>query len=149
MLEPCPAHHAGWHPRMAQVRELNREAEPVVVTTLGPYERSIAGAEDVVAGLTVPEYRRFRGWLTELALRTHKPVALADQLIERLRSDQIIVPPIQVVDRLCGEALARGTRVLYRVLTEPLDDDARARLDPLLTPLRGHADDSNERRLLR
>ncbi len=84
---------------------------------------------------TVPEYRGFRGWLTQLALHTHKPVALADQLIERLRSDQIIVPPIQVVDRLCGEALARGTRVVYPVLTEPLDDDARARLDALLTPL--------------
>jgi len=97
---------------------------------------------------TVPEYRGFRGWLTQLALHTHKPVALADQLIERLRSDQIIVPPIQVVDRLCGEALARGTRVVYPVLTEPLDDDARA-ARRTAHAARGHADDSNERRLLR
>ena len=35
---------------------------------------------------TVPEYRRLRGWLTDLALRTHKPMALAAQLIERLRN---------------------------------------------------------------
>ena len=84
---------------------------------------------------TVPEYRRLRGWLTDLALRTHKPLALAEQLIERLREDRIIVPPIQVVDRLCGEALARGTRILYRVLTESLDENGRQRLDELLTPL--------------
>jgi hypothetical protein len=34
---------------------------------------------------TVPEYWRLRGWLTDLAMRTHKPLALAEQLIERLR----------------------------------------------------------------
>ena len=85
--------------------------------------------------LTVSEYRLRRRWLTDLALRTHKPVALAEQLIDRLRSDRIIIPPIGVVDRLCGEALARGTRVLYRALTDPLDEDARMRLDTLLSPL--------------
>ncbi len=84
---------------------------------------------------TTSEYRTLRRWLTDLALRTHKPMALAEQLIERLRSDRIIVPPIQVIDRLCGEALARGTRALYRALTEALDEGARARLDSLLTPL--------------
>lgn len=84
---------------------------------------------------TVPEYRTLRRWLTDLAMRTHKPLALAEQLIERLRSDRIVVPPIQVVDRLCAEALARGTRAVYRALTESLDDSARARLDALLTPL--------------
>ena len=76
-----------------------------------------------------------RRWLTDLALCTHKPMALAAQLLERLRSERIIVPPLQVVDRLCGEALARGTRALYRALTETLDEGARARLDALLTPL--------------
>lgn len=64
-------------------------------------------------------------------------MALAEQLISRLRSDRIIVPSVQVVDRLCGEALARGTRALYRALEEPLDEDARKRLDALLVPLPG------------
>jgi TnpA family transposase len=84
---------------------------------------------------TVSAYRGLRGWLTELALRTHKPLALAEQLIERLRSDKIIVPPIQVIDRLCGEASARGTRTLYRTLTDALDESARSRLDALLISL--------------
>jgi hypothetical protein len=84
---------------------------------------------------TVPEYRARRRWLTELALRTHQPMALAEQLIERLRADRIIVPSIQVIDRLCGEAIARGTRQLYQLLTDPLDDGARERLDALLLPV--------------
>ncbi len=83
---------------------------------------------------TVTEYRGLRAWLTELALRTQKATALAEQLIERLRTMRIVVPSAHVIDRTCSEALVRGTRALYRILTAALDQPQRDRLDGLLTP---------------
>ena len=83
---------------------------------------------------TVPEYRQRRGALTALALQTNNAVVIADALLDILRTDRIIVPAARVVDRLCAEALARGTRLFYHRLTEDLDADHRGRLDHLLTP---------------
>jgi len=83
---------------------------------------------------TVKEYRRRRGFLTGLALQTSKAVVIAQELLAALRSDRIIVPSARVIDRCCAEALARGTRLFYRRLTEDLDEDQRQRLDRLLTP---------------
>ncbi len=83
---------------------------------------------------TVIEYRGLRAWLTDLTLRTQKAMALAEQLIERLRTDRIVVPSALVIDRTCSEALVRGTRALYRILTAALDQSQRDRLDGLLTP---------------
>ena len=83
---------------------------------------------------TVTEYRGLRAWLTELALRTQKATALAEQLIERLRTMRIVVPSAHVIDRTCSEALVRGTRALYRILTAALDQPQRDRLDALVTP---------------
>lgn len=57
------------------------------------------------------EYRKQRGTLTELALQTNKGMVIAEQLIEILRKHHIILPPAGVIDRLCAEALARGTRL--------------------------------------
>ena len=83
---------------------------------------------------TVIEYRQRRGALTALALQPHNAVVIADALLDILRTDRIIVPAARVIDRLCAEALARGTRLFYRRLTADLDADHRARLDRLLTP---------------
>lgn len=83
---------------------------------------------------TIAEYRRLRGWLTELALQTNKALALAEQLIESLGSQRVIVPAVTMIDRLCAEALARGVKLLYQRLTPSLDEDGRAKLDALLLP---------------
>jgi Domain of unknown function (DUF4158) len=83
---------------------------------------------------TAGEYRQQRGTLTELALQTNKGVVIAQQLIEILRKHHIILPPAQVIDRLCAEALARGTRLFYQRLTEGLNTEHRKQLDKLLTP---------------
>jgi len=50
-----------------------------------------------------------------------------------LRRDRVIVPSARVTDHLCAGALARGTRVFFQRLTEGLDQEARTRLDRLLT----------------
>jgi hypothetical protein len=83
---------------------------------------------------TAAEYRLRRGSLTDFALQTNKAIVVAQQLVEMLRKDGIIVPLARVVDRLCAEALARGNRLFYQHLTEPLNAELRVRLDKLLTP---------------
>jgi TnpA family transposase len=83
---------------------------------------------------TVAEYRRLRGWLIDLVLQTNKPMALAQQLVERLRKEQIILPTTRMIDRLCAESLARGTRLFYQRLTEGLTEEHKTRLDRLLNP---------------
>ena len=62
---------------------------------------------------TTAEYRGLRGWLTDLALQTNKASVLAEELIESLRRQRIIVPAVTMIDRLCAEALARGGKLLY------------------------------------
>lgn len=83
---------------------------------------------------TATEYRQQRGALTELALQTNKGIVIAQQLVEILRHNRIILPPAPVIDRLCVEALARGTRLFYERLIEELSEEQRKRLDKLLTP---------------
>jgi uncharacterized protein DUF4158 len=86
---------------------------------------------------TIAEYRKVRGSLTDIALRTNKALALAEQLIELLRSQRIIVPAITMIDRLCAEALTRGVKLLYKRLTQSLDADCCSKLDALLLPREG------------
>jgi TnpA family transposase len=83
---------------------------------------------------TIAEYRRLRGWLTDLALQTNKALVLAEQLIESLRRQRVIVPAVTMIDRLCAEALARGGKLLYQRLTQSLEADCCAKLDALLLP---------------
>ena len=81
---------------------------------------------------TAAEYRQQRASLTELALQTDKAVVIAQQLVEILRKNRVIVPLAGVVDRLSSDAIARGTRLFYQRLTEGLNDEHRKRLDKLL-----------------
>ena len=48
-----------------------------------------------------------RSIVRKFALQTNKASALAEQLIESLRNQHIIVPAITMIDRLCAEALRR------------------------------------------
>ncbi|NRO98794.1 Tn3 family transposase [Paraburkholderia sp. NMBU_R16] len=83
---------------------------------------------------TVADYRHVRAWLTELALQTNSAVMLSQQLVDELRRQRILLPTSRMIDRLCVEALARGTRLFYQRLTNGLDDGHRERLDRVLTP---------------
>jgi hypothetical protein len=82
---------------------------------------------------SVADYRRFIHQLAELAQQTDRGIVLAEKLVEMLRQQRIILPAIDVIERLCGEALTRGTRQIYKALTAPLSDHHRSVLDGLLT----------------
>jgi hypothetical protein len=59
-------------------------------------------------------------------------MVLVRSVIDQLRSKQVIIPPLSVIDRLCAEAITRAERRLYRKLTSDLDDFQRTALDNVL-----------------
>ena len=80
----------------------------------------------------VADYRHFVHQLAELAQQTDRGIVLAEALVELLRQQRIILPTVDVIERVCSEALTRGTRLVYETLTAPLGDFHRRALDGLL-----------------
>jgi TnpA family transposase len=70
--------------------------------------------------------------MTETAMGTDKPIVLAAQLIASLREQAIVLSSINVVERICAEAITRANRRIYKALTDNLTDTHRQKLDDLL-----------------
>ena len=68
-----------------------------------------------------------------MARQTDRGIILAETLIGLLRQQRTLVPTVDVIERVCSEALTRGTRQVYEALTSPLSDRHRNALDGLLT----------------
>jgi hypothetical protein len=81
---------------------------------------------------SVSDYRHLVYQLAELARKTDRGIVLAETLVELLREQRIVLPALDVIERLCSEALTRGTRQVYEALTAPLADYHRRALDGLL-----------------
>jgi TnpA family transposase len=81
----------------------------------------------------VADYRHFVRQLAELAQQTDRGIVLAEALVELLRQQRIILPAVDVIERVCSEALTRGTRQVYEALSAPLGDFHRRALDGLLS----------------
>jgi TnpA family transposase len=86
---------------------------------------------------TTSHYRQSMSTITELALQTDKGLVLAEALIESLRRQAVILPAINVIDRLCAEAITRANRRIHAALTDPLSKLHHERLDHLLTRKEG------------
>jgi hypothetical protein len=115
-------------PQYAQRPETRREhlAELQVWLKLTPFTRA--------------EYQRLVHSLADLAQQTERGIVLAEALVERLRQQRIIVPAVDVIERVCREALTCGTRRMYEALTAFLSDAHRRALDGLLTRREGTQD---------
>lgn len=70
--------------------------------------------------------------LKELAWQTDKGILLAEALANYLRSRLILLPSINVIERICAEAITKVTRQVYSVLTETLASEHFNRPDSLL-----------------
>jgi TnpA family transposase len=77
-------------------------------------------------------YRQAVQATTALALQTDKGVVLASHVLDALRQRHIMVPPLDVVERVCAEAITRANRRIHAALAEPLSDAHHRRLDDLL-----------------
>jgi TnpA family transposase len=87
-------------------------------------------------GLTafgLKEFRHFVRRLTDLALQTDKGVVLAASLIQQVRKERVVLPPVAVLERICAQAITRANRIIFSSLTKCLDDHRRALLDNLLS----------------
>lgn len=71
-------------------------------------------------------------FLAELALQTDNGLVLAKALIEELRRQKIILPPINTMGSICAQAITQSDRRIYEILTEPLNTNQLQQLDRLL-----------------
>ena len=78
------------------------------------------------------DYRKFVHQLAELAKQTDRGIVLVESMIELLRQHRIILPVINVIERVCSEALTIGTRQAYEALTASLSDCHRRAINELL-----------------
>jgi len=79
------------------------------------------------------EFRHFARWLTDLVLQTDKGLVLATSLIQQVRKERIVLPPVAVIERICAQAITRANRIIFTSLTKCLDGDHRTQLDNLLS----------------
>lgn len=81
------------------------------------------------------DYNAFRSLvyeLTELATQTDQGMVLAKHALEFLRSRDVVLPTLAVIDRACSVAVTRANRRIYATLNSPLSDQQRHQLDALL-----------------
>jgi len=74
--------------------------------------------------------------LGELALQSDKGIVLASSLMQFLRGRQILLPSIEIIERICSEASTKASQRIFRTLTATLTQAHRRGLDALLK-LRG------------
>ena len=112
-------------PQYAQREETRREhlAELQAWLNLTPFDLS--------------HYRSFVHQLAALAQQTDRGIVLATAFVEAARRQHLIMPAVEVIERVCAEALTRGTRHVYAALTTPLSDPLRCALDTVLTAREG------------
>ena len=85
-----------------------------------------------VAPFGAHHFRQCVQELTELATRTDRGGVLAAALVESMRRRKIIVPAIDVIERICVRAITRGARHVHVALTAPLTMAQQGSLDALL-----------------
>jgi hypothetical protein len=113
---------AGVWARYARRPETRREHLQELYTWLG------------LAPFGVRQFRTSVQQLTELAAQTDRGMVLATALVERLRQQRVLLPPLRVIERICASARTRGIQRVYGALTEPLTAGQREALDRLLEP---------------
>jgi hypothetical protein len=68
--------------------------------------------------------------LEEIAWQIDKSIVLAEDLIQYLRIQSILLPSINVIERICAEAITKSTRRIHATLTEQLTKvDLRRRVN--------------------
>jgi TnpA family transposase len=70
--------------------------------------------------------------LRDTAMLTDKGVVLATSLIEKLRGRSVLLPRLNVIERIYAEAITRANRRIYKQLTDRFTDVHRQHLDELL-----------------
>lgn len=86
-----------------------------------------------LSSFNMADYQNYVQQISELAQQTDRGIMLAKTLIEALRNQRIVLPSIDVIERVCSEALARGTRQMQEKLIASLSSAHLQGLDDLLS----------------
>ena len=77
-------------------------------------------------------YRQAVHAATNLALQTDKGIVLVGSVLDTLRHQHIIIPALDVIERICAEAITHANRRIHATLTDSMETVHRQRLDELL-----------------
>jgi TnpA family transposase len=78
-------------------------------------------------------YRTLIQSTTATAMQTDNGPVLAAGVVAILRDRHVIVPQIDVIDRMCAESISRANRSIHAALADPLTEVHRQGLERLLT----------------
>ena len=81
---------------------------------------------------TTRHYRSAVRSLDELAWQTDKGIVLATSLVQSLRQQSVLLPTLDVIERICAEAVTHANRRIHAALTDSLTPAHCQRLDELL-----------------
>jgi len=85
-----------------------------------------------IESFSLSHYRQAVHDTTDLALQTDKGVVLAGSVLDTLRHRRIIIPAVDVIERVCAEAIIHANRRIHAALADSLETVHRQRLDELL-----------------
>lgn len=71
--------------------------------------------------------------LATSALQSGRGLPVAQKLVDTLREQRIALPSVDVIERLCAQALTAAQRQVYVQLGESIDGEKRQKLEDLLT----------------
>ena len=86
---------------------------------------------------TARHYRNSVHFLNDLAWQTDKGIVLANALVDHLRHHRVLLPSLNVIERICAESITNANRKIYSALTDPLSLEHRKKLDMLLKQKEG------------
>lgn len=107
--------------KYAQRQETRREHLQILRVYLG------------LSSFSLGTFRTSLKVLTDVALQTDKGMVLAQYGLDYLRNENVIIPPLKVIERLCAMAIAQSNRKIYQTLVAPLSAEHLQKLDALLT----------------
>lgn len=81
---------------------------------------------------SLADYKKVIHATTELAFQTSKGIVLAINIVDVLRKQHLMIPSIDIIERICAEAITRADRLTYAKLKHPLSITNKKRLDALL-----------------
>lgn len=87
---------------------------------------------------TARHYRNSVHFLHDLAWQTDKGIVLAAALVDHLRHERVLLPSLNVIERICAESITQANRKIYSALTDPLSPEQRKKLDLLLKQKEGN-----------
>lgn len=78
-------------------------------------------------------YASYVELIRQLAIETDKGIVLAEQLVNHLRVNQVLLPTALVIEKICAEAITRANKTIYERLTADLTQTQLDKLDDLLS----------------